>query len=385
MPGTNDNPTDEMMIWLDVERRGTDRDQAGDGHHRLGQLGSLPRHDDLERLLLRPDAERHQRGRQHQGLHRRPGSRGWMSSSKYITSVQSGTEVFTGTGELDTTGYYCRNSIVSHFLTGAVMNTKSRLVLGVSALALLLAAGVRAEWNSGASGSRRLSSSSGGKGGQLGRRTPARAVRARRAAWETVGRARHVERREHRVGRREHVERREHRVGRLEHSSGRRRPPGRAVRARRAAGTPAGGTATGTGGAAGAPVMKECATKTTIMTAVFMNFEDYKGTTDPSMYATAFGSTTVGVGTAYAGTLPYPEADGAHGADTLPRRRATPRARGRRPRPCPPRCGGWAAASGWAAPTPRHTRGSRSGCAARRGRAPSRSPSRWTAPTCRIR
>jgi xyloglucan-specific endo-beta-1,4-glucanase len=35
-------------------------------------------------------------------------SRGWVQSSKYLTSVQSGTEIFTGTGELDTTGYYCR-------------------------------------------------------------------------------------------------------------------------------------------------------------------------------------------------------------------------------------------------------------------------------------
>jgi hypothetical protein len=57
--------------------------------------------------------------------------------------------------------------------------------------------------------------------------------------------------------------------------------------------------------------VKECATKTTIMTPVFMNFEDYKGNTDPSMYGTAFGTTTVGMGTAYAGTLAYPEADGA--------------------------------------------------------------------------
>jgi hypothetical protein len=41
-----------------------------------------------------------------------------------------------------------------------------------------------------------------------------------------------------------------------------------------------------------------------------MNFEDYKGTTDPSMYSTAFGTTTVGMGTAYAGTFQYPEASG---------------------------------------------------------------------------
>ncbi|HYN94344.1 MAG TPA: RICIN domain-containing protein [Pilimelia sp.] len=32
-------------------------------------------------------------------------SRGWMSSSKYLTSVQAGTEVFIGQGRLDTTSY----------------------------------------------------------------------------------------------------------------------------------------------------------------------------------------------------------------------------------------------------------------------------------------
>jgi hypothetical protein len=32
-------------------------------------------------------------------------SRGWMSSSKYLTSVQAGTEVFIGSGTLNTTSY----------------------------------------------------------------------------------------------------------------------------------------------------------------------------------------------------------------------------------------------------------------------------------------
>lgn len=32
--------------------------------------------------------------------------RGWMSSSKYLTSVQAGTEIFTGSGQLDVTNYY---------------------------------------------------------------------------------------------------------------------------------------------------------------------------------------------------------------------------------------------------------------------------------------
>ncbi|WP_336210958.1 GH12 family glycosyl hydrolase domain-containing protein [Nonomuraea sp. LPB2021202275-12-8] len=32
-------------------------------------------------------------------------SRGWLANSKYLTSVQAGTEVFVGTGRLDTTSY----------------------------------------------------------------------------------------------------------------------------------------------------------------------------------------------------------------------------------------------------------------------------------------
>jgi hypothetical protein len=30
-----------------------------------------------------------------------------MASSKYLSSVQAGTEVFVGTGELDADSYYC--------------------------------------------------------------------------------------------------------------------------------------------------------------------------------------------------------------------------------------------------------------------------------------
>ncbi|HEX8344455.1 MAG TPA: hypothetical protein VF657_06875 [Actinoplanes sp.] len=33
-------------------------------------------------------------------------SRGWVSNSKYLTSVQAGTEIFTGNGQIDTTSYY---------------------------------------------------------------------------------------------------------------------------------------------------------------------------------------------------------------------------------------------------------------------------------------
>lgn len=35
-------------------------------------------------------------------------ARGWIQSSKYLTSVQAGTEVFVGNGQVDTNGFYCR-------------------------------------------------------------------------------------------------------------------------------------------------------------------------------------------------------------------------------------------------------------------------------------
>jgi hypothetical protein len=34
-------------------------------------------------------------------------SRGWVSSSRYLTSIEAGTEVFTGTGSVDTDSYSC--------------------------------------------------------------------------------------------------------------------------------------------------------------------------------------------------------------------------------------------------------------------------------------
>lgn len=34
-------------------------------------------------------------------------TRGYLTSAKYLSSIQAGTEVFVGTGELDTDSYYC--------------------------------------------------------------------------------------------------------------------------------------------------------------------------------------------------------------------------------------------------------------------------------------
>ena len=78
--------------------------------------------------------------------------------------------------------------------------------------------------------------------------------------------------------------------------------------------TGAGGTTvvTGAGGAGGTGgttvVQKLCATKTTVMNPVLIDFETYNGTVTASMYGTAFGSTTANMGTAYDG--PYSFGDG---------------------------------------------------------------------------
>jgi hypothetical protein len=35
-------------------------------------------------------------------------TRGWVQNSRYLTSVQAGTEIFTGSGSVTTNGFYCR-------------------------------------------------------------------------------------------------------------------------------------------------------------------------------------------------------------------------------------------------------------------------------------
>ncbi len=77
------------------------------------------------------------------------------------------------------------------------------------------------------------------------------------------------------------------------------------------AGTTGSSGSTGAAGSTGAGgmVQKLCATKTTLMNPVLINFETYDGTVAPDMFATAFGGTAPGMGTAYAG--PYSYDDGS--------------------------------------------------------------------------
>jgi len=70
------------------------------------------------------------------------------------------------------------------------------------------------------------------------------------------------------------------------------------------------GSGTGTGGAAGAAVVQKlCATKTTLMNPVLVNFETYTGTVTADMFAAPFGGATAGTGNAYTG--PYSYGDGS--------------------------------------------------------------------------
>src|SRR4029077_12566627 len=73
------------------------------------------------------------------------------------------------------------------------------------------------------------------------------------------------------------------------------------------AGTTGRTSGAGTQGAAGTAgvVQKLCATKTTLMQPVLVNFENYDGTVTADKYATAFGGATVGTGNAYAGPFSY--------------------------------------------------------------------------------
>jgi hypothetical protein len=111
MPGTNDDPSDEIMIWL---YRAGGAGPIGGAKQTSVTIGTVPW-----------DLYRGTNNRWNVFSYVRQTSattavvnvmdfmrdlmtRGWIQGTKYLTSVQSGTEIFAGTGELDTKGYYCR-------------------------------------------------------------------------------------------------------------------------------------------------------------------------------------------------------------------------------------------------------------------------------------
>ena len=109
MPGTNDDPTDEIMIWL--YRAGG----AGPVGTRQTTVTIGSTDWDLYRGMTRWNVFSYVRVTNAttavvnvMDFMRDLVTRGWMQGSKYLTSVQSGTEIFSGTGQLDTRGYYCR-------------------------------------------------------------------------------------------------------------------------------------------------------------------------------------------------------------------------------------------------------------------------------------
>jgi hypothetical protein len=69
-----------------------------------------------------------------------------------------------------------------------------------------------------------------------------------------------------------------------------------------------GNTGTPPGGSGGMGVVQKlCATKTTLMQPVLINFESYDGTVAANNFGTAFGGAAPNVGTAYTGPFAYPE------------------------------------------------------------------------------
>jgi hypothetical protein len=76
------------------------------------------------------------------------------------------------------------------------------------------------------------------------------------------------------------------------------------------AGTTGAAGTTGSGGAGGAVVQKDCATKTKLMNPVLLDFESYNGMVTANNYAEAFGGATPNTGNAYTGIYAYPEVTG---------------------------------------------------------------------------
>jgi len=107
-PSYNNNPSDEVMIWLyraggagplgtyqaTVNLAGTSWDLYR-GNIGWNVFSFIRRTNATNQTLNIGDFLNHLV------------SRGWVSNSKYLTSVEAGTEVFIGNGRVDTNSYYC--------------------------------------------------------------------------------------------------------------------------------------------------------------------------------------------------------------------------------------------------------------------------------------
>ncbi|MGC4089099.1 MAG: hypothetical protein QM756_14690 [Polyangiaceae bacterium] len=111
-PGTNDDPTDEIMIWL----------YKGGGAGPISD-GSTPVNVTLGSAAWQLYKGKNTRWNVFSYVRTQNATtsvlnlmdfmkdlvtRGYISNTKYLTSVQAGTEVFSANGQLDTSGFYCR-------------------------------------------------------------------------------------------------------------------------------------------------------------------------------------------------------------------------------------------------------------------------------------
>jgi hypothetical protein len=109
-PGTNDDPTDEIMIWLyrsggAAPIGGTSATVSIGGTSWELHQGSNTRWQ-VHSYVRTSNADTGATLNISDFLRDLTTNRGF-SSSKYLTSIQAGTEVFLGTGRLDTDQYYC--------------------------------------------------------------------------------------------------------------------------------------------------------------------------------------------------------------------------------------------------------------------------------------
>lgn len=108
-PGTNDDPTEEIMIWL----------HRGGGAGAIGTLQTTASLAGTSWELYRGNnghwnVYSYVRAANTNSATLNLGefladlvTRGWMSSSRYLSSIEAGTEVFLGSGEINTDQYYC--------------------------------------------------------------------------------------------------------------------------------------------------------------------------------------------------------------------------------------------------------------------------------------
>jgi hypothetical protein len=107
-PGTSSDPTDEIMIWLyrnnaspigaqqaSASVAGTDWNLHRGSNGRWNVMSyvraSNTQSATFDTMLFMKDLV----------------NRGWIAGSKYLVSVQAGSEAFTGQGSIDTSSYYC--------------------------------------------------------------------------------------------------------------------------------------------------------------------------------------------------------------------------------------------------------------------------------------